>query len=139
MEDRARDRETGKIVALKKIKMEREKEGFPITALREISVLMRLKHRHIIDVVEVVMGHSLDEYVPALCMKAFTIISIFMVMEFMQHDLRSLTEQMTNPFLQSEVKCLLQQLLSAIAFMHDNYVLHRHVYVHLWLLIVVEI
>jgi hypothetical protein len=31
---KARDKETGEIVALKKVKMEREREGFPVTALR---------------------------------------------------------------------------------------------------------
>lgn len=35
---RAQDKETGEIVALKKLKMEREKEGFPMTSLREIKV-----------------------------------------------------------------------------------------------------
>jgi cyclin-dependent kinase 12/13 len=35
---RARDRATGEPVAIKKIKMENEREGFPITALREIKV-----------------------------------------------------------------------------------------------------
>lgn len=50
---------------------------------------------------------------------------IFMVMEFMQHDLRCLMDAMSIPFVQSEIKCLLQQLLSAMEFMHDNYVLHR--------------
>eukprot|EP00698_Gefionella_okellyi_P019319 TRINITY_DN5908_c0_g1_i1.p1 TRINITY_DN5908_c0_g1~~TRINITY_DN5908_c0_g1_i1.p1 ORF type:complete len:384 (+),score=74.38 TRINITY_DN5908_c0_g1_i1:156-1154(+) len=103
--------ETGEIVALKKIKMEREKEGFPITALREINVLMTLKHPNIIEVYEIVMGSTLDD--------------IFMVMEFMQHDVRALSEQMRVPFVQSEVKCLMQQLLAAVAFMHENYVLHR--------------
>ena len=60
--DRARDRKTGEIVALKKIKMEREKEGFPVTALREISLLLRMKHPNILDVKEMVLGSSLDEY-----------------------------------------------------------------------------
>jgi serine/threonine protein kinase len=32
---RARDKKTQEIVALKRLKMEREKEGFPITSLRE--------------------------------------------------------------------------------------------------------
>ena len=35
---KAMDKKTGDIVALKKIKMERELEGFPITSLREIKV-----------------------------------------------------------------------------------------------------
>lgn len=39
---KARDKASGEIVAVKKIKMENEKEGFPITAVREIKILSRL-------------------------------------------------------------------------------------------------
>ena len=38
----AKDRHTQEIVALKKLKMEKEKEGFPITSLREINTLLKV-------------------------------------------------------------------------------------------------
>ena len=38
---RAREKATDKIVALKRLKMEKEKEGFPITSLREINTLLK--------------------------------------------------------------------------------------------------
>ena len=38
----------GEIVALKKLKMENEKEGFPITSLREISTLLKARHPNIV-------------------------------------------------------------------------------------------
>ena len=41
---------TGDIVALKKLKMEREKEGFPITSLREINTLLKAQHPNIVTV-----------------------------------------------------------------------------------------
>ena len=41
---RARDKTNDEIVAIKKLKLEKEKEGFPITALRELSTLISLKH-----------------------------------------------------------------------------------------------
>jgi serine/threonine protein kinase len=41
---RVRDRLNGDIKALKRLKMEKEKEGFPITALREINTLLKCKH-----------------------------------------------------------------------------------------------
>jgi len=41
---------TGEIVALKKLKMEKEKEGFPITSLREINTLLKSNHPNIINV-----------------------------------------------------------------------------------------
>jgi len=40
----------GEIVALKKLKMEKEKEGFPITSLREINMLLKAKHPNIVHV-----------------------------------------------------------------------------------------
>lgn len=41
---RARDKTTEEIVALKRLKMEKEKEGFPITSLREINTLLKARH-----------------------------------------------------------------------------------------------
>ena len=41
---------SGEIVALKKLKMEKEKEGFPITSLREINMLLKAKHPNIVFV-----------------------------------------------------------------------------------------
>ena len=46
-------------------------------------------------------------------------------MDFIEHDLKSLLSTMRTPFLASEVKTLMQQLLSAIALCHDNWILHR--------------
>ena len=37
-------------MALKKLKMEREKEGFPITSLREIDTLLNAHHPNIVHV-----------------------------------------------------------------------------------------
>jgi len=108
---RARDKKTGEIVALKKVKMEKEREGFPLTSLREINILLSFHHPSIVDVKEVVVGSNLD--------------SIFMVMEYMEHDLKGLMESMRQPFSQSEVKCLMLQLLEGTKYLHDNWVLHR--------------
>jgi len=38
------------IVALKRLKMEKEKEGFPITSLREINTLLKTQHENIVTV-----------------------------------------------------------------------------------------
>jgi cell division cycle 2-like protein len=58
---RAKDTQTGEIVALKKLKLDRETDGFPITSLREIQTLMASKHPNIVNVREVVMGDTLKE------------------------------------------------------------------------------
>lgn len=43
---RAKEKRTGEIVALKRLKMEKEKEGFPITSLREINTLLKVCFIH---------------------------------------------------------------------------------------------
>ncbi|KAG8769406.1 hypothetical protein FRC12_004987 [Ceratobasidium sp. 428] len=58
---RARDKETGEIVALKKLKLDEEKNGFPITSLREVMALMVCKHEHVVGVREIVVGDTLTQ------------------------------------------------------------------------------
>lgn len=77
---RARDKRTDEIVALKRLKMEKEKEGFPITSLREINTLLKAQHPNIVTVREIVVGSNMDK--------------IFIVMDYVEHDLKSLIETM---------------------------------------------
>ncbi|XP_044953269.1 cyclin-dependent kinase G-1-like [Hordeum vulgare subsp. vulgare] len=107
---RAKDKKTGEIVALKKVKMENEREGFPLTSLREINILLSFHHPSIVDVKEIVVGSG---------------DSTYMVMEYMEHDLKAVTETMKQPYSQSEVKCLMLQLLEGVKYLHDNWVIHR--------------
>lgn len=41
-------------MALKKVRLDNEKEGFPITAIREIKILRQLTHQSIINMKEIV-------------------------------------------------------------------------------------
>jgi cell division cycle 2-like protein len=111
------DKATGERVALKKVKMGTvsANEGFPITALRETNVLLALReayaHPNIVAVREMVVGSSLDK--------------VYMVMELLEHDLKSVLAAMPAPLSTAEVKCLLQQLLSGVAHLHAAWVMHR--------------
>jgi cell division cycle 2-like len=58
---RARDKQTGEIVALKRLKMDQEKNGFPITSLREIRTLMEARHPNVVQVKEIVVGDTLTQ------------------------------------------------------------------------------
>src|SRR4051794_7069591 len=42
------------IVALKKVRLENEREGFPITAVREIKILRQLEHRNVVKLIDIV-------------------------------------------------------------------------------------
>jgi cell division cycle 2-like protein len=46
-------------------------------------------------------------------------------MDFLEHDLKTLQEDMQEPFLPSEIKTLLLQLVSATDYLHSNWILHR--------------
>ena len=61
MVSRARNKSTGEIVALKRLKMEHTNDGFPVTGLREIQTLMASRHINIVNLREVVMGDALKE------------------------------------------------------------------------------
>ncbi|GBE61481.1 cell-cycle-associated kinase CDK [Babesia ovata] len=110
---RALDTQTGEIVALKHIKFHEAhwKEGFPISYLREISILLELRHPNILSVKEVVTNGRKDQY--------------YMVMEYVEHELKSLLHERKPDFTLSERKCLLHQLLLGVAYIHEHWVLHR--------------
>jgi len=123
---KARDLATGQLTALKQIKFHAQsdssylsttatvfQEGFPVTALREISVLLALSHESIVSVKEMVVGDGMDK--------------VFMVMEFFECDLKdALVRASTGgPLAQSELKGILRQILAGTQHMHGKWYLHR--------------
>ncbi|NP_001154935.1 cyclin dependent kinase 2 isoform 2 [Nasonia vitripennis] len=106
---KAKDKITGKLVALKKIRLETESEGVPSTAIREISLLKELTHENVIQLLDVVQG---DKY-------------LYLVFEFLQQDLKKLLDSLKTGLSPQLVKSYLWQLLKAIAFCHVNRILHR--------------
>jgi len=108
---RAKDKFTGEICAIKKIKFHRDKEGFPITSIREIGLLLSLSHPNIVNVKEVVTGSSLDK--------------IYVVMEYVEHELKDLMEVVRQGFTISQIKCLMKQLLQAMEYLHNKNIVHR--------------
>ena len=48
---------------LKKLKLDEEKHGFPITALREINALIVCRHENVVGIREVVVGDTLTQCV----------------------------------------------------------------------------
>lgn len=67
--DRAREKSTNRICALKKVRMEKEKDGFPLTSIREINILLSFHHPNIVDVSEV-------RSLPILLFKQYRSLSI---------------------------------------------------------------
>lgn len=110
---RARDQESGEVVALKKVRIHNAKDGFPRSSLREIRLLRLLRHPNIVELREVVCGRS-----PG---------NVFLVFEYCEHDVGALLDLMERPFSGAEVKCLVLQLCRAVSYLHDAFILHRDI------------
>ncbi|XP_014916293.1 cyclin-dependent kinase 10-like isoform X1 [Poecilia latipinna] len=108
---RARDTKSDEIVALKKVRMDNEKDGIPISSLREITLLLRLRNPNIVELKEVVVGSHLE--------------SLFLVMSYCEQDLASLLENMQTPFSEAQVKCIVLQLLRGLEYLHHSFIIHR--------------
>lgn len=109
---RAIDRKSKSQVALKKIKMDQTRDGFPITSLRELSLLQECDHVNVVEAREIVVSKK-------------TIRDVYMVMDFCDHDLSAIQKIKPQPFIPSELKCVLQQLLRGVEHMHANWMIHR--------------
>jgi len=94
--------------------MERERDGVPVTSIREIKILSEMSHQNIIRMQEVVVGYKKE--------------SIFIVFEYADFDLVKIIEKMRTIkryFDLSEIKCIMIQILKGLDYLHKNFVLHR--------------
>ncbi|XP_068651746.1 probable serine/threonine-protein kinase At1g54610 [Aristolochia californica] len=110
---RAHDLETGKTVALKKVRfgnMDPESVRF---MAREIQILRRLDHPNVIKLEGLVTSRM-------SC-------SMYLVFEYMEHDLAGLAANPWIKFTEPQVKCYMQQLLLGLEHCHNRGVLHRDI------------
>ncbi|KAI4369423.1 hypothetical protein MLD38_017862 [Melastoma candidum] len=110
---KAKDMLTGKIVALKKVRFDNlESESVKFMA-REILILRRLDHPNIIKLEGLVTSRM-------SC-------SLYLVFEYMEHDLARLAATPVIKFSEAQVKCYMRQLLSGLEHCHCHQVLHRDI------------
>ncbi|KAI0518662.1 hypothetical protein KFK09_006098 [Dendrobium nobile] len=110
---KARDTVTGKIVALKKVRFDNlEPESVKFMA-REILILRRLDHPNVVKLEGLVTSRM-------SC-------SLYLVFEYMEHDLAGLAACTPTKFTEPQVKCYVKQLLSGLEHCHTRGVLHRDI------------
>jgi len=97
--------------------MSQEKDGLPITAIREIKLLSRLQHPNLVLLEEVAVGPIGNEF--------------FLIFEYAAHDLTDILDWSQfvpgSSLTLANVKCLLLQLLSAVEYLHSHWVIHRDI------------
>lgn len=99
----------GEYYALKKFKQSpNTKEGFNISAIREITILKELNHENIERIIDTFYGSN----------------SLYIQFEYMDFDLRSLITkyQLSRP---SDIKGIFKQILTGLQVIHNNGILHR--------------
>ncbi|KAH7105565.1 Pkinase-domain-containing protein [Auriculariales sp. MPI-PUGE-AT-0066] len=99
----------GGFVALKRIRMESEREGFPVTAMREIKLLQMLSHENVLRLHEMMVHKG----------------AVYMVLEYMDHDLTGVLCQKQFVFTAAHIKALCNQMLAGLAYLHHKGVIHR--------------
>ncbi|XP_067088620.1 cyclin-dependent kinase 12 isoform X1 [Osmerus mordax] len=118
---KAKDKDTGELVALKKVRLDNEKEGFPITAIREIKILRQLNHRSVVNMKEIVTDKQ-----DALDFKKDK-GAFYLVFEYMDHDLMGLLESGLVQFSQEHVRSFMRQLMEGLDYCHKKNFLHRDI------------
>ncbi|KAL8030770.1 hypothetical protein ABFX02_14G307400 [Erythranthe guttata] len=110
---KAREKSTGKIVALKKVRFDTtEPESVKFMA-REIMILQKLDHPNIIKLQG--LATSRMQY------------SIYLVFEYMHSDLTKIISRPDEILSEPQIKCYMQQLLSALQHCHEHGILHRDI------------
>lgn len=105
----------GRIVALKKIRLEAEDEGVPSTAIREISLLKELRDENIVRLFDIVHQEN----------------KLYLVFEFLDLDLRkymdNVSRQKNSEFGMGPeiVRKFTYQLIRGIFYCHAHRILHR--------------
>ncbi|KAF5448101.1 hypothetical protein F2P56_028666 [Juglans regia] len=110
---KARDLETNKIVALKKVRfanMDPESVRF---MAREIIILRRLDHPNVMKLEGLITSRVSG--------------SLYLVFEYMEHDLAGLMATTGIKFTEAQIKCYMQQLLCGLDHCHSHGVLHRDI------------
>lgn len=103
------DKETNEKVALKKLKVTKNEVGISFSIIREISLLQELDHPNIVKIIRVGVYKK----------------EVFIAYELMPSDLEKIIGNKDIVFNEGMIKAYMKMILSALSYLHDNYILHR--------------
>ncbi|KAI5442912.1 cyclin-dependent kinase C-2 C [Lathyrus oleraceus] len=110
---RAREVETGRMFALKKVRFDNYQAESIRFMAREITLLRRLDHPNIMKLEGIITSRMSN--------------SIYLVFEYMEHDLAGLVSRPDIVFTDSQIKCYMRQLLSGLEHCHVRGIMHRDI------------
>ncbi|PNH00631.1 Cyclin-dependent kinase A-1 [Tetrabaena socialis] len=115
---RATDLSSGDKVAVKEMRPDESEEGVPSSALREIAILLELRHDNVVRLRDVTRDQSAGP--------GSAKTQLFLVFDFLDVDLHRLMH--LNPHIGGSprlVKFLVYQMLSGLDYCHRRRILHR--------------
>ncbi|KAL2531123.1 Protein kinase domain-containing protein [Abeliophyllum distichum] len=110
---RARNVETGKMVALKKVRFDNFQPEIVRFMAREIMILRKLDHPNIMKLEGIITSRL-------SC-------NIYLVFEYMEHDLAGLLSCPDIKFSDAQIKCYMRQLLCGLEHCHSQGIMHRDI------------
>ncbi|KAL4858043.1 Cyclin-dependent kinase D-1 [Chlorella vulgaris] len=107
----ATHKETGKVVAIKKIQVGEKGEGVNVTALREVKLLRELRSPYVVRLLDVLPQRR----------------GLALVMEFCESDLEHVIKDRSRLLSAGDVKAYMQMILRGLDFCHSHWVVHRDI------------
>ena len=104
---KATDTQTGKLIVMKRMNIDLEREGIPPNILREVALLKDLDHINIVKLFDVVFAEK----------------KIFLIFEFLEKDLRKAMDD--HVFSYEQIRSIMKQILEALSYCHSHRFMHR--------------
>lgn len=118
--------------------MQNEKEGFPITALREIMLLKKIKHENVVELLDIVISSKKENLNSSITANRNLATSdnkkytnsrkqeVYLVFDYMEHDICGILERGIE--LSSRViKYIVLSVIKGLDYLHKNNILHRDI------------
>lgn len=109
---KARNTVTGRMVALKRLRLEGEREGFPITSIREIKLLQSFNHPNVSTLTEIMVESQK---------------TVYMIFDYADNDLSGLLLNKQIEINVAQCKHIFEQLLRGMEYLHNSGILHRDI------------
>ncbi|CAH1756864.1 13532_t:CDS:2 [Entrophospora sp. SA101] len=106
------ERETGRTVAIKKIKLVQTEigiQGIEMSAVKEIKMLRELKHINIIELIDIYSHKA----------------SLKLILEYLDSDLEMIIKDRSLVFIPGDIKSWILMTLRGLDHCHRNWILHR--------------